>query len=260
MLTTLTVSFFSNGIYCILVCSHCYLFHWIPLRTVWLLFRSHQVSIQNNKSHPNILLLRLNGPQALSASPCMSDALIPSKPQWPFTGLAPLSMSSFVLGTPKLDTTLQVSDQCWNKEKELPPSSYWWCICWNAAQVLLCFFAKGFTCNLLFTMTCKSFPAKLPSSPQLVPVHEAIPSQWWGSAFPLVQVPESPLFSFLSPIKVPLHDSTTIWCINHSHVSIICTDRPKFTCAWHKLVVSCQPYQGLSASLGICQLVIRTSC
>lgn len=58
----------SNGIYCILGCSYCCFFHWIPLRSVWLLFTPIRY-LYNDKSHPNILLLRLNSPQIFQPLP-----------------------------------------------------------------------------------------------------------------------------------------------------------------------------------------------
>ena len=162
---------------------------------------------------------------------------------------------SFALGSPKLDTTLWMPDQCWIEGKNCLPPATGDAVA-NAAQILLASFATRarywLKCNLLFTTTCKSFPAKLHSSQSPACTgHGAIPPQLQGSAFPFIQLHESPLLSFLPSITVPLNGSTTIRCINHSQFSIICKDRLKFTYAWHKLIILCQPHQGLSSSLDI---------
>lgn len=103
---------------------------------------------------------------------------------------------SFVLGSPKLDTTFQMSDQCWIEGKNhLPPATG--DAFANVAQILLASFATRacywLKCNLLFTVTCKAFPAKLLSS-------QSSPSMYWclGLFLPSCRALHFPLFNFMS--------------------------------------------------------------
>lgn len=61
-------------------------------------------------------------------------------------------------------------------------------------------------------------------SPLLVLLHEVIPPQVQKSAFPFVELHETPISPFFQPVKVPLNSSTTIWYMK-SHIQHVYTQQ-----------------------------------
>lgn len=78
---------------------------------------------------------------------------------------------------------------------------------------------------------CKATSQLISTQPSLVP--GVIPLQVQDFALPIVEPHEVPISPFPQPVKVPVHGSTTLWCISHSfQFRIMCRAPPRNKETW----------------------------